>query len=312
MKVIIKNSKYLLLTLLLIIFIFNINIVIASVKDASILFFNKIFISIFPFIILSDILIYYDYHIFLKNNIGKVLSKIFNIDPNASIIFILSLLTSFPSNSIYIKNMLDNNEIDIQTANQIINYTYFPSISFVVGTVGISIYNSFKLGIILWLCIFLYNILLGIFLRKNKIGNVNRKIISKTKDDFFTMLKKSITKGIDSSLIILGNLIIFTIIINLIKNFSFTNNTILSIVIGILEVTNGIININNLNYGINFKFCLTLFILTFSSISIIFQSRSILSGYNINIKKTLIIKLVSSLIFSLLIFVIINFLYIHI
>ena len=36
-------------------------------------------------------------------------------------------------------------------------------------------------------------------------------------------------------------------------------------------------------------------ILSFSSISIIFQSRSILSNYKINIKKTLIIKLVFSI-----------------
>ena len=200
MKLFIKN---IFLTLILILFILNIKIVINTSKEASILFFNKIFISIFPFIILSDILIYFDYHIFLKNTIGKFISKLFNIDPNVSIIFILSLLTSTPNNAIYIKDMLDNNEIDISTANKIINYTFFPSISFVIGTIGVSIYNSFKIGLILWLLIFIYNILIGLFLRKENNNFINKTIIKK-KETFFNMLKDSFIKGLNTSFIILG------------------------------------------------------------------------------------------------------------
>ena len=292
MKLFIKN---IFLTLILILFILNIKIVINSTYDASILFFNKIFISVFPFIILSDILIYFDYHIFLKNNIGKLISKLFNIDPNVSIIFILSLLTSTPNNAIYIKDMLDNNEIDISTANKIINYTFFPSLSFVIGTVGLSIYNSFKIGLILWLLILIYNILIGLFLRKEKTNFINKTTIKK-KDNFFNMLKKSIIKGINSSIIILGNLIIFTIVINILNKYLNINDILFTILTGLLEMTSGIVNIKNLNININYKILLTFLILSFSSISIIFQSRSILSNYKINIKKTLIIKLVFSII----------------
>lgn len=292
MKLFIKN---IFLTLILILFILNIKIVINSTYDASILFFNKIFISVFPFIILSDILIYFDYHIFLRNSIGKFISKLFNIDPNVSIIFILSLLTSTPNNAIYIKDMLDNNEIDISTANKIINYTFFPSLSFVIGTVGLSIYNSFKIGLILWLLILIYNILIGLFLRKEKTNFINKTTIKK-KDNFFNMLKKSIIKGINSSIIILGNLIIFTIVINILNKYLNINDILFTILTGLLEMTSGIVNIKNLNININYKILLTFLILSFSSISIIFQSRSILSNYKINIKKTLIIKLVFSII----------------
>ena len=132
-----KKLKYLFLSFILIVFIFNINIVIESTKYSSILFFNKIFITIVPFIILSDILIYFDYHIFLKNTIGKFLSKLFNIDPSTSIIFILSILTCSPNNAIFTKDMLNNDEIDINTANKIMCFTYFQSIPFVIGTIGV-------------------------------------------------------------------------------------------------------------------------------------------------------------------------------
>ena len=299
MKLIMKNIKYILLTIILIIFMINIKTVIYSTKEASLIFFNKIFISIFPFVILSDILIYYNYHIFLKNTIGRFIS---NIDPNVSIIFLLSILTSTPNNAVYIKDMLDNNEIDLQTANKIINYTFFPSISFIIGTIGLSIYNSFNIGLILWILIFFYNILIGLFLRKEKSDYTNKLIIKK-KDTFFSFLKKSIIKGINTSIIILGNLIIFSIIINILNKYLNVNNVLFSFISGLLEITSGVININNLNISLNDKIIFTFLILSFSSISILFQAKSILSEYKINIKRTLIIKLVFSIIISLLLLI---------
>jgi hypothetical protein len=299
MKLIMRNIKYIVSTIILIIFILNIKIVLLSTKDASIIFFNKIFISIFPFIILSDILIYFDYHIFLKKLFGKFISKIFNVDENSTIIFILSILTSTPCNAIYIKDMLDNNEIDISTANKIINYTFFPSLSFVIGTVGLSIYNSFKIGLILWLLIFIYNILIGLFLRKENNNFINKTIIKK-KETFFNMLKDSFIKGLNTSFIILGNLIIFTIVINLSNKYLNMNDILFAFISGLLEITSGIMNISNLNIDLSYKLIFTFLIISFSSISVLFQAKSVLYEYNINIKRTLIIKLVFSLLILLL------------
>ena len=226
MSIIIKKLKYIILTLILIIFILNIKIVINSTYEASLLFFKKVFITIFPFVILCDFLIYFNYHIFIKGIFGKIINKIFNIDSNTSIIFILSIFSSHPSNAIYIKNLLDNKIIDIKVANRILIYTYFPSIAFVIGFIGVSLYNSFKIGLILWIICFINNILIGLFLRKDNvyiesINNESKNI------SFFECFKLSIIKAINTSFIILGNLIVFTIIINLIVNYISINPTIL-------------------------------------------------------------------------------------
>ena len=302
MSIIIKKLKYIILTLILIIFILNIKIVINSTYEASLLFFKKVFITIFPFVILCDFLIYFNYHIFIKGIFGKIINKIFNIDSNTSIIFILSIFSSHPSNAIYIKNLLDNKIIDIKVANRILIYTYFPSIAFVIGFIGVSLYNSFKIGLILWIICFINNILIGLFLRKDndyiEIINNESKNIS-----FFECFKLSIIKAINTSFIILGNLIVFTIIINLIVNYISINPTILSVLTGFLELTSGVISISLLDIPFNVKFALTSLILNFSSLSILFQSFSILSSYKINIKKTLTIKLMFSIITFLLIII---------
>lgn len=302
MSIIIKKLKYIILTLILIIFILNIKIVINSTYEASLLFFKKVFITIFPFVILCDFLIYFNYHIFIKGIFGKIINKIFNIDSNTSIIFILSIFSSHPSNAIYIKNLLDNKIIDIKVANRILIYTYFPSIAFVIGVIGVSLYNSFKVGLMLWIICFINNILIGLFLRKDndyiEIINNESKNIS-----FFECFKLSIIKAINTSFIILGNLIVFTIIINLIVHYISINPTILSILTGFLELTSGVISISLLDIPFNVKFALTSLILNFSSLSILFQSFSILSSYKINIKKTLTVKLMFSIITFLLIII---------
>lgn len=293
-----KNRKYILLTAILIIFIINIDIVIKSVLDSSILFFTKVFVSIFPFIILSDILIFYDYHIFLSRTIGKFISKIFNIDANGTIVIIFSLLTSQPGNSIYIKNLLENDEIDNITANRLLTFTYFPSISFIVGAVGVSYFNSIKIGVILLLINYLYNFTIGIFLRKST-GIVNKIEKYESKSNLIETIKSSIMKAVNSSFIILGNIIIFTILINLFKEYVNISPTFNALISGFLELTNGINLVSELDISLKLKVALTSLILNFSGLSIIFQSVSILSNYKLNIKKILIIKLIFSLLFFL-------------
>ena len=160
-----KKIKYIFLTIIFIVFIINIDIVIESARNASFVFFNKVFVSIFPFIILSDILYYFNYHIFLKDNIGSFISKIFRINSESSTVFLVSLFTSHPANAIYIKNMLDNNEISVNNASNLLCYTYFPSISFVIGSVGIGLYNNYKIGLFLYLICLINNIIIGIFLQ---------------------------------------------------------------------------------------------------------------------------------------------------
>lgn len=293
-----KIIKPIFLTLTIIIFLFNLDIVINSTLSASYLFITKVFVSIFPFIILSDILFYFNYDLFLKKIFGNIISKLFNVSKSTSIIYILSILTSHPTNSVYIKEMLDRKEIDKNDINKILLTTYFPSIAFVIGTIGIGIYHSIKIGVFLYLTILIKNILIGIFLRGK---NLSKEIQSIKKNNITLQetISNSIIKGINISYTILGNIIIFTIIVNLLNNYLNINSTILSLMSGMLEMTSGIFMISNLNINLSQKILLTSFILNFSGLSIIFQTTSILNKYKINIKKILIIKLIFSIIILL-------------
>ena len=292
-------KKNILLTIFIIIFIKNINIIIQTVKTTTILFFNNIFITLFPFMILSEILLYYDYHIFLTNTkLGKQLSKIFNKNKLVTTIFIFSMFSSNPNNAAFIKNLLDKKQINEKDATNILCYTYFPSISFTIATIGILTFNNIKIGILLYLNTILNNILIAIYLKKEIITQTNETTLNK--DTLLNTIKNSTLKSINNLYVILTTIIIFTVIINLLKKTLNKKNNLLLLITPILELSTTINIINQINLNLYLKILIASFSLNFSGLSILFQSFGILSNYKINIKKILIIKLIFSLITSII------------
>lgn len=302
-------KKNILITFILIVFICNINLIMSSVRDASLLFFNKIFISTFPFMILGDILFYFDYHLFLSNTfIGKLMAKSLCLNKYEVTVFLFSIFTSQPNNAVYIKKLLDDKIIDIDCANKLLVFTYFPSISFVIGSIGIIMFNSLKIGLFLYLNVILNNVIICLFLKKTH--SYNLELISLKKDTFINVIKSSIIKTFNNQSIILGNLILFSILLNLINSF-IKNDFILIVISALLEITNSLNFISILNINLFLKLFLCAFCLNFSGLSILFQSFSILSEYNLNIKKILIIKLIFSLISSFISILLLGILYFH-
>lgn len=288
-----KTKKLLLFTIytiILFIFITNSKIVISSVNTSLEIFINNIFVSLFPFFILSDILINYNYIYYL--------SKIFKF--KYSYIILMSLISGLPSNAKYINNLLTNNQINIKDAEILLSITYFPNPMFVIGTIGTLLLNNTLLGILILINIYISNLILYL-IYYNKLSNNNIRINTK-KISFFTLLKASITKNINTLLIILGTIVIFILTSNLLFNYIHLNPLLKSIIMSILEMTSGIKKISILNINTNLKFILISSSLIFSGISIICQSLSILSDYKINIKFILKNKL-----FLLLINLILNY-----
>ena len=270
MKIIKYSVTFLFLSFILFVFLFNPTIIIDSVKYSLNVFINNVLPSLFPFFILGDILIKYNYIYFLN--------KVFKF--KYSYIFLMSLFSGLPSNSKYIKELLDKNIISCKDAS------FFPNPMFVIASVGFLIFGSIKLGITILLITYISNIIVYLFYYK-KLTKVNIPINIKS-ESFFSFIKSSIINNVYTLIIILGTMTIFTIISNIIFNFIDLPILIENVLSAILEMTSGINKINEVNISLNIRFVLTSSIINFSSISIISQAFSILSDYNIN--KKLILK----------------------
>lgn len=291
-----KKNNLIIILLILILEVFillNPNVLIIYSKDALNLFINKLFISLFPFFVLNKILIDY--------NLPYYISKLKRNSITFSIV-ILSILSGMPSNAEYVKDYLDNNIISLKEAERLLIFTFFPSPVFVITVIGYLGFNSIFIGFILLFIIYLTNFVLWLFIRKKDIKNNNIEIKKRT--NFMLSLKKAITSSIDSLIIILGNIIIFSLLIGLLDKYLNFNIFFESIITSLLELSNGIKKISDLITNFNIKFSLCLFALIFSGFSIHFQAASILSNYKINIIKIIIYRLIISIFVSSISYVI--------
>ena len=279
-----KVLIFMLSSLFIYLFISNPNIIIDSVNASLDIFINNIFVSLFPFFLLADILINYNYIYYL--------SKIFKF--KYSYIILMSMISGLPSNAKYISNLLDNNQISTHDAEILLSITFFPNPMFVIGTVGTIMMNNTKLGIILLINIYLSNLILYIYYY-NKLEKKNITI-NTNQLAFPNLLKESILKNINTLLVILGTIVLFILLSNIIFNYIKLNPLIQSIIASLLEMTSGIKKISILSLNTNLKFILISTSLMFSGLSIITQALSILSDHKLNIKLVLKNKLILILI----------------
>ena len=288
-----KILIFIILSLLIFVFLTNPNLIINSVNYSVNIFLTNVVPSLFPFFILADTLINYNYIYFLN--------KIFKF--KYSHLILLSLFSGLPSNAKYINNLLENNDIDINDASIMLSVTFFPNPMFVIGSIGSLMLNSIKLGTIILLTIYLSNFIIYLINYKN----LNKKNLNLTnkQNNFTTLIKTSVINNTKTLLIILGTIVIFTTLSNIIFNYIKIPTIYEGIITSIFEMTSGVKKISLVDTNIQYKIILISVFLSFSGISVLCQAFSILSNYKLNLK--IIIK--NKLLIILLTFLI-NYFYI--
>ncbi len=316
-----KKIYSLFITSCIIIYIFllfrNTEQVLLAAKNAIDIWKNNIFPSLFPFLIISHIMIDFGF-IELFKEILKPLMSFFKLNPNSSFILAMSLISGSPSNAKYIKELYNKNLISKEEAEKTLTFTYFSSPLFIIGTVGILYLNNIKIAILI-LGVHIFSNLVVVFLFRNyhiskipnKEINIKSAMINMLKIQKNTKISVSIIKSIQESLttmiLILGSVtfifILTAALSSILPNHPYINATIK----GILEVTQGLQAISLLEIPINYKGCLSIMILSFGGISIYIQIISILSDTDINTIPYLIARIFHSSISGILFYLIYPF-----
>ena len=121
-----KNNFY-----LLIISIFTISLFIfqkeiqLSILNACTLFISKVFPSLFPMFILTDLLIYLKMPELLARLFGKFFKKIFHTSPYGVFMFFTSLFSGTPANAYVLKNLVMEDKLSVDEANYVFSFSFF-------------------------------------------------------------------------------------------------------------------------------------------------------------------------------------------
>ena len=263
----------------------------SSVIDSARFSFNmwkdNIFPSLFPFFVISNLLINYGFVEFISELFKPIMNKLFKMKGEASFVFILSLLSGFPSNAKYTLELYNNNIIDAKEATKLLTFTHFPNPLFVIGTVALSFLGNKKLGFIILASIYLSNIIIGIMYRYYHPTNNNSKVSFKNayynmrkrykyNKTFGVILTKTLVDSINMLLLILGTISLFLILNKIIVNVFGLNDYFRALSSSILEMTGGLKYTSLLDISIKLKVVLTSMILAFGGLSIHTQIYSII------------------------------------
>ncbi len=287
-----------------------------SVKFSLSIWSNNIFPSLFPFFVLSELLINYGFIEFVGELLKPIMIKLFKTDSKTAFIFIMSILSGFPSNAKYTRELYQKKLIDKKQATKILTFTHFSNPLFILGTLSLVFLNNKEAGLLILIIHYFTNILIGIIFRNYCPTNeANSKISVKTalnkmhyhrisnNNSFGTIMTNAILNTINTLLLILGVVTMFLVLTTIIDNNININNYNQSILNGFVEMTQGLKYISILNIPIKFKATLSTMILSFGGLSVHMQTIGILSDTDIEYIPFLTARLLHSSISSILVFI---------
>lgn len=314
-----RKKKKLFATIILSIFIASILInpilCIKAVIDGSKLYFNKVFTSLFPFLILSNLILCYDGIYVYSNIFGKLLCRPLNLPSECSFVLLISMLCGYPMGAKFACELYDKKMINYATFYSLLSIASSPGPLFVIGAVGTSMLKNTSIGYILLVSSYISCFLIGLIYKNNtpKIKEYHKAVPKNTNINFGYAIKSSIESSIQVCLSIGGFVVFFYVIINFIQSNYIFNNillfisnilnvniTILSgLTLGLIEMTNGCFIISMSCMSLILKAVIISFLISFSGISIISQVYSFTYKYNFSLKKYVKIKAIQGVISSL-------------
>ncbi len=265
-----------------------------------------IFPSLFPFFLLTELLIYFGF-VDIISLFSRHFIKLFKVSSKASFVLIMSMFSGFPSSARIIKKLYDCGDIDLNTTKKVLVFTHFANPLFILGGISYGILGDIKIGIIILVSHYLSNFVMGIIFRNNLPYTENKTTNStiKKKDNFIETLSTAIISSINTLFLLLGIIIFFSLILLMIRTTFVLPDNINLILSGLLEITNGINYVSMLNLSNIIKGFIICCFLSFGGLSVHMQVFSILSGIDIKYTYYLKMRTIQVLIAGLLYFIMI-------
>lgn len=124
--------------------------------------------SLFPFMVLSEILISGGFGEHVVGTLSRPLCNLFRLPATALCAMLLGILCGFPVGARGIAKAYRNGTLSKEDAEWVLPFANLPSPAFVIGVIGTSLWHSTRFGIVLYLCVTSCSLILEIFLSRIK------------------------------------------------------------------------------------------------------------------------------------------------
>ncbi|RII35123.1 sporulation integral membrane protein YlbJ [Clostridium chromiireducens] len=300
-----------LISIFIVIFVVNINECIAATIDGSKLWYKSILPTTFPFVVICNLLIYYDGINLYSKFLGPLICKPLGLSKNCSFPIVASILCGYPLGAKYCVDLYSLGYIDRSEYERLLNIASNVGPLFLIGSVAGTLLGNTSLGYILLAGSYLPLIFIGYITKKKRTQmKVSSQPCPKSNNiNFGSAIKDAVQNGINTTLSVGGFIIIFSVVISLIKNNNYVNiifsqlekvlnlssGTLYSIFLGSIEMTNGCNIISKSSLSLPLKLSIISFLCSFSGLAVIAQVSSFISDTKIRYSKYIILKFIQGI-----------------
>ena len=283
-----------------------------SVTAGLKLFFYAVVPSLLPFLFLSKLLTELKVVDKISKFFASTTKKLFNLPPISAYVFLMSVLCGYPIGAKLIGDLYENKQISTIQAKSMFALCSTSGPIFVIGTVGVSLLNDYKLGLYIFASHIISALICGLIFKSKENLPSNQESTQKQIRLSSDILSKSVQSTISGILTVAVYVSIFYMFIDIaydikllgvsqslfekcLQVFNIDPIFAKGLSSGIIEMTRGCSEIAlGSSKQLQLIFCASL--ISFSGISIILQSLTFLSKTKMNAFFVLGTKCVHSII----------------
>lgn len=245
--------------------------------------------ALFPFFFLTRLFAHLGGVEIFEKILSPTTRLLYNTDGKSGYVFAMSLLSGYPVSAKLITDLYFDGKITRGQAYRTVTFSSTSGPLFIISTVGIGMFGSAKLGLMVMCVHIVGSMLNGLIYRKYKIDD-NYKLTQHTQQTNSNILADAMTSSISSILMIGGFVCFFFVIITLLHDYNVfsplsnfitnsfnANSQIVDATLhGIVEITKGAIDLSTCVHSTQTALVLISTIVSWGGISINLQALALL------------------------------------
>lgn len=289
-----KTISHLFLFLLTLLLIINPQLSVLYAREGLRLCADIIVPSLFPFFVCSSLLIYSGFCEVLAKIFAPVMRPLFNINPSGAAAYILGIISGYPLGALSTCQLYQKSYLSKAEAERLLAFCNNSGPLFLLGAVGISMYHSPRIGIMLYASHILGSFTTGLVFRFYKKNSYYSPVsdINTIRNSLPEIFSKSISSSLQSILNVCGVVVFSGVASNIFLSYLNLNGEISAFLSGLFEFVSGLGKISLLNTDLSHKLLISSFICGFAGVSVHLQVMSVISGNALSLKPYILGKLV--------------------
>ncbi len=249
--------------------------------------------SLFPFFVCSGLLVYSGFCKDFSKVVSPFMKPLFNVNGAGAVAFVLGIISGYPLGALTACQLYEGNYLSKSETERLLSFCNNSGPLFILGSVGIAMYHSLKLGILLYISHILAAVTVGMIMRFYKRDTYSppfSPVISEEKGigEIFSIV---LSNSINSILTVCGSVIFMSVLSKSILEFVPAHGVIHSFILGLLEFVSGMSELSGTATSTLLKLMLSSWIVGFAGLSVHLQVMAVVSKYKLSLKAYIIGKL---------------------